>query len=550
MTQTRRRPSLFQPATSRAIKNGADQIIGAIRPTLGPIGRVVAVERLLDSRGPEVLDSGGLIAKRIIQLSNLYADVGAMFVRDFLWRLYDQEGDGTATAAVLFQAVYNAGVRHISAGHNARRLQHFLEEGTRLILDELTRITTPIAGKEQLTNVAYTVCHNRELSDLLGEIFDIIGAHGRLEIRTGNTRGLEREYVEGMYWDRGVLAREMIGDWRRMRTDLEDAALVISDLQLRTPEQALTVLEQAGRSGVHSLLIIADEISDGALALLLANNRPNRMQIVAVKTPGFGHEEQAEALTDLAMLTGGRAFLRATGDSFQSIANDDFGHARRVWVETQNFGVIGGKGDPRRLRRHLAALRTAYDETLDIVRRGKLQVRLGKLLGGSATLRIGGVSEREIEARKELAERTATAVRGALQQGIAPGGGAAFLACQPALRRRMQAGSDPDERAAYGILAQAMAEPMRVIVANAGYDPSDALAEVRLAGPGHGYDVLAGRVACMMEAGVVDPASVQKAAAYAGLNSAALALTIDVIVHRSEQPTRASIRPPGQRKQL
>lgn len=550
MTQTRRRPSLFQPAVYRAVGSGASQIVGAIRPTLGPIGRVVAVERLLDKRGPEVLDSGGLIAKRIIQLSNPYTDVGAMFVRDLLWRLHDQEGDGVATAAVLFQAIFEGGVRHVTAGHNARRLQTFLEEGTRLVLDELARMAKPVAGKERLAHVAYTVCHDRELSDLLGEIFDIIGPYGRLEIRSGNTRSLEREYVEGMYWDRGVLSRDMISDWRRMRCDLEEAAIAISDLHLRTPEQVLPVLEQATRAGLHNLLVVADEISDSAMSLLLANNRPDRMRIVAVKTPGFGKEEQADVLTDLAVLTGGRPFLRTVGDTFERICVDDFGRARRVWVETQNFGVIGGKGDPRRLRRHLAALRAAFEGTLDIVQRGKLQARLGKLLGGAATLRVGGLSEREIEARKEAAERTAAAVRGALQEGIAPGGGAAFLACQPALRRKMAAASEPEERAAYGILVQAMAEPMRAIVANAGYDPGDALAEVRMAGPGYGYDVLTGRVVCMMEAGIVDPASVQKAAAYAALSGAALALTIDVIVHRTEQPSHASIRGPGQRKKL
>lgn len=550
MAQTQRRPPLFQPATYRAVRDGANQIVDAIRPTLGPVARVVAVERLLDNRGPELLDNGGVIAKRIIQLPNLHADVGAMFVRDFLWQLQDQEGDGTATAAVLFQAVYNAGVRHVTAGHNARRLQFYLEQGIQIILAELQAMTVQLSGKQRLAHAAYTVCHDRELSDLLGEIFDIVGGYGRLEIRAGNTRDLQREYVEGMYWDRGLLSRELIMDRQRLRSELEDAAIVVSDLQIRTADQLLPVLERAAQDKLANLLIVADEISDTAMSLLLANNRPDRLRIVAVKTPGFSKEEQADVLADLAMLAGGRAFLRAAGDTFASFRAEDFGRARRVWAEMQNFGIVGGKGEPRALRRHLAQLRTAYDETLDIVQRGKLRERLGKLLGGSATLRIGGVNEREIEARKELAERTAAAVRGALQEGVVPGGGVALLACRPALLRAAASAADPDARAAYRILAQAVAEPIRAIVANAGYDPSDVLAEVRLAGPGHGFDVLAGRVVEMSAAGIQDPASVQKAAAYAGLTSAALALTIDVLVHRTEQPSKAAIRGPGKRKRL
>ena len=248
MAQTQRREPLFQPATYRAMTSGADQLINAIRPTLGPVARITAVERLLDNRGPELLDNGGLIAKRIIQLPNLYADFGAMFVRDFLWRLQDQEGDGTATAAVLFQTVYNEGIRLVTAGHNARRLQTFLEQGTALIIEELRRMTVRISGQQQLSHVARTVCHDEELSELLGEIFDIVDAYGRLEIRKGNTRGLQREYVEGMYWDRGILSRELIVDKQRMRSELENAAVLISDLQIREPHQLVPVLEQARRS--------------------------------------------------------------------------------------------------------------------------------------------------------------------------------------------------------------------------------------------------------------------------------------------------------------
>lgn len=550
MSNNLRLPPVFQPTTYRAFMAGADRIVATIRPTLGPVARTVAIQRPLDQRGPELLDNGGVIAKRIIQLPDYRADVGAMFVRDMLWRLQEQEGDGTATAAVLFQATFNEGVRLVAAGLNARRLQGFLEEGIEVILNELRRQTVPVNDAHHLAQVAFTVCQDRELSDLLGEIFDIVGGYGRLEIREGSSRGLEREYVEGIYWERGLLSRQMVADPQRLRSELEDAAIVLSDLNIQEPQQILPVLVTAFQAGLKRLLIVADEIADSALSLLLANSKPDHMQILAVKTPGFGREQQADFLVDAAVLCGGRPFLRATGDTFKAIRSEDFGRARRVWADLRSFGLIGGMGDPRQLRRHLAALRAAHSETDDLALRGKLHERIGRLMGGSATLRVGGVTVRDIEARKELAERTAAAVRGAMQEGVVPGGGVALLACRPALQRCIDATHDPEARAAYQILLRAVAEPLRTIVANAGYDPSDALAEVRMAGPDHGFDVLTGRVTAMGAAGITDPANVVKAATYAGLTSAALALTIDVMVHRTEQPAHATPPSPARRKRL
>lgn len=550
MTRSLRLPPVFQPVTYRAFQAGADRVVNAIRPTLGPLPRIVALQRLLDNRGPELLDSGGVIAKRIIQLPDYRVDVGAMFVRDMLWRLQEQEGDGTATAAVLFQAAFNEGVRMVNAGLNARLLQSYLEEGIQVIIGELRRQTTPVAGPAALTQVAYTVCHDLELSELLGEIFDIIGGYGRLEIREGAGRTLQREYVEGIYWERGLFSRQMIADWTRVRSELEEAAIVFSDLHIHQPQELLPVLITAVQAGCRRLLLIADELSDSALSLLLANNKPDHMQILAVKTPGYGQEQQADFLKDAAVLCGGRPFLRSAGDRFTSIRPEDFGHARRVWADLRNFGVVGGRGEPRALRSHVASLRKLHAETTDLVLRGKLQERISRLLGGSATLRVGGVNVREIEERKALAERTAVAVRGALQEGVAPGGGAALLACRPALQRCLDAASEPEQRAAYRILCNALGEPLRTIAANAGREPARILAELQKVGPQHAFDVLEGRLVATSTGALNDPANVIKAAAYAGLSSAALALTIDVLVHRTEQPSHALPPSPGKRKQL
>ncbi len=543
---------IFQPKTYRGFQQGVNKLVNAIRPTLGPRPRIVAIDRILDNRLPELLDNGGLIAKRIIQLPHLAEDVGAMYLRDVLWRLHDQTGDGTATAALLFQVVYNEGVRYLTSGGNARHLHDYLQQGLGHILNQLTEMTVEVKGKKQLAQVAQAVCYDPSMADMIGEIFDIIGEYGRLEIREGRGRGLEREYVEGMYWERGLMSRQMTTDPSRFKAEFENAAILISDLEIKEPQQLFPALELALRANLKALLIVADKISDNAVGFLLANKKPDRFQAIAVNTPGYGPSERAAALEDLAILTGGKAFIQVAGDTFDRIKLEEFGQARRIWADQRNFGIISGKGDPRRLRQHIATLRAAYNGTEDMVRREQLLKRIGKLLGGSATLWVGAATELEIKERVELAKRTAAAMRAAIMEGILPGGGAALLACRPLLERKLNQSGNSDEKAAYRILLEAVAAPFRTIVTNAGFDDRDVLAEIKLAGggPTFGFDVLSEQATDMITAGIWDAAIVQKSAVYAAISSAALALTIDVMVHRTEQPEHATGRRPGKRKRL
>ena len=558
MPRARTRRVVFQPATYRGLQRGIDQMVGAIRPTLGPRPRIVAIDRILDERMPELLDDGGVIAKRIIQLPDRDEDIGAMLVRDVLWRLHDQVGDGTATAAVLFQSIYNEGVHYLASGGNAMRLHSYLEKGMRAILDQLTGMTVHVTGEEKLAQIAETICYDPPLAKMLGEIFDIVGEYGRVEIPSGRSRGLEREYVEGMYWECGLFSREMITDHSQVRTEFENAAVLISDLEIEDPRQLFPALELAIKAEIPALMIVASKLSEGAIAFLLANKNPEKFQAIAVKTPGWGKEEQAWALEDLAVLTSGRPFVRVAGHTFSQIKRQDFGYARRVWADHRNFGIVGGKGNPRALRQHIATLRASFEQTEDTVLREKLLKRIGKLLGGSATLWVGGATELEITTRQELAERTAAAMRGAMMEGVLPGGGVALLACCPVLQQMLDQSTETDERAAYRILIKTMEEPTRTIVANAGYDAYEVMAQIKLAGPfdgaqdrpGYGFDVTSGQIVDMMQAGIWDAAIVQKSAVYAAISSAAQALTIDVLVHRQEQPEQATIRAPSKRKRL
>lgn len=530
---------VFQPATYQGFQRGMDKIVEAIRPTLGPLPRIVAIDGIVSGKPPEILDDGGVIARRIIQLPNRDEDMGAMYIRHVLWRLHEKVGDGTATAAVVFKSVYNQGVTYITSGGNAQQLRRYLEKGLQVILGELERMAMPVEGQDRLAQIAESICYDPPLAKMMGEIFDIIGEYGRLEIRSGRGRELEREYVEGMYWDGGILSRQMITDQARLRTELEDAAILLSDLEIEDPRVLMPVIKRTIESKTRSLLILANKLSDLTIASLvrISQNDPDKLRIIAAKAPGASSDTRPAALEDLAILTGGRPFVRAAGyTQFDRIEFKDLGRARRVWADRHHFGIIGGKGDPRALREHLARLRNVFEQAEDQETRKKLRERIGKLMGGSATLWIGGLTEMEIKARKAVAERTADALRGTMMEGILPGGGVALLSCRPALQKMLEQSSDPDERAAYRILIRALEEPTRTILSNAGYDASEVMAEIKMAGPGYGFDVRSGKVVDVIQAGIFDAANVQKQAMHSAIASAALALTVDVLVQRKTPP--------------
>jgi chaperonin GroEL len=545
------RAVVFQPQTYLSLQKGIHQVVNAVRPTLGPVARVVAVELMMRRHlAPEVLDSGAAIAQRIVQLSDRDEDVGAMLIRDTLMRVQEQVGDGTATTAVLLQSIYDGGVRYLAAGGNAMMLRRSLHEGAQVIAHELDRQVTYPQGEERLRQIAESICYDPPLARMMGEIFDIIGEYGRLEIRASRGRTLEREYVEGMYWKNGVYSREMLADRIKLRTEMENTAILISDLSLQDADQLVPLIAVAKGARYDSLLVIAREFSSSAIALLLANSKgtlpgrvsgtsddADRFQIVAVKAPGDTPDERSAALLDMVKLTGGQPYLTSTGhQSLRGIQSRDLGRARSVWATTQSFGIVGGKGDPRALRRHIADLRTAYRTAQDVETRKELQERIGKLMGGSARLDVGALTESAILTRRDLAERTAEAMRGAMVEGVLPGGGVALLACRPALQDRLDESTDADERAAYHILLQGVETPMRTLVANAGHEPSTVMARIAQAPTGHGLDVRSGRVVDMAEAGIYDPAAAIKTAVQAAINSAALALTTDVVIHHLRPP--------------
>lgn len=527
-----RRPGLvFQPTLARAFRSGVRQVVAAVRPTLGPTPRLVAAAKPFGG-APDLLDDGAGVARRIVALSDRTADVGAMYARAVIWRTHEDAGDGTATTAVIFQAAFEAGAHWVAAGGDPRLLRVHLGRASDLVLDTLTAMSERICGKERLAQAALAACADRELACLLGEIFDVVGAEGQVDVRGALGRGCDREYVDGMHWAGGVQSALFVADLPDRRAVLEDAALFISDLDLTDPEDVLTIVARAREASLPALVVVAQRLSDRALGALVASQDPPRFRAIAVKTPGTGERARLVAMEDLALLTGGRVVARAAGDRLDDARADGFGRARLAWADRDHFGVIGGQGDPRQLRRRVARLRSALRDERDGEVQTALRERLAKLLGGSATLWVGAASPSEAAARKANATRTVAVLRGIVTDGVVPGGGGAFLDCRETLAAAAAASTDADERAALRLVARALEEPTRTIVANAGADPARVLARIAEAGPGAGYDARLGRVVSMADAGVLDSTAVAKTAVRSALAGAGHALTIDTLVQR------------------
>ena len=542
---------IFQPKASAALKRGIDVIVDAIRPTLGPLPRLVAIERILPGKPPETLDSGATIARRILQIQPRDADMGAMFVRHMLWKLQEKQGDGTAAAAVIFQSLYHHGLTYIAAGGNAAMLRRYLEEGLRLVDEQLTKMTVPLHGKDTLARYAETVCHDAALAEALGEIHDILGPYGRLEIRNAQRTENRREYVQGIHWEEGPLSPEMILNKREWRTTLPEAWVVVTDLEIDDPEDVIHLLELALQNDVHSILLVARALSDRALGVLFNPANRRLVQVLAVKTPGSFVDAQYPALTDLAVLTGGRPLLSLTSDRLQDLTVEDCGMARRIWATRDTFGITTGKGDPCTVQEHVKQLQAAYRNCDKANERDLLALRIGRLLGGSATLWLGAQSDADYEEKKQRAERASRALRAALLEGVVPGGGTALLACRPPLLEQMRQSEHSDRRAAYRILAMALEEPFRTLISNArgqkwvvesgewgvgDVSPGEIVELLAQNDFRCAFDLRQNQIVDPFEAGLLDAAAVLRDSIHSAVSSAALLLTTDVLVHRKNPP--------------
>jgi chaperonin GroEL len=525
---------IFQPGAYEAFQSGINKMVNLVRPTLGPLPRVVAIEKNSRDSLPELLDDGGVIVRRVIAITNKDEDMGAMFIRHVLWRQHELAGDGVVTTATLFQSVFNQAIKYIVAGGNPMLVRGYLEEGMRVVLDELKRMAVPLDGEKQIAQVAESVCYDPEMANVLGEAFDYIGEFGHLEIRGGHKPKIEREYVEGTFYTMKLFSPDMRNDMSNIRAYAEDPRVFISDFTIEDPGELNPLLQLAIESGIKNLVIIVNHLADPVVASLLKLNQfQNKFSVFAVNAP-MADEGRPTILEDISILTGGKLFIKATGDSIDSVKIEDFGHVRRAWADKEYFGFSGGKGSPKAVRARIEELKRRHALAEDLENRKKYRTRIGKLLGGSATIYAGGSGEVEINTRKEQLERTSEALRSAILQGVLPGGGAALLACRPAVKRKIDQAKVQEEKVAYRFILRALEEPTRGILTNAGFDPDLWIARIAKAGSGFGFDVRTGKVVDMAQAGIVDSAGVVSAAVRSAFASAALAMTVDVLIHHKK----------------
>ena len=477
---------ILEPDVQPKLQVGIRTIAEAVKPTLGPLPRNVAVNNVIDHKPPELLDNGAAIARRISALPDRLADVGAMIMRHTLWQVQEEVGDGAATAAVLFEAIYTGGRRFIAAGGDAMQLRERLQSSARIVAAALDEMSEPVHGADQLRAVAASVCNEAPLARALGEAFETLGEWGQLDLRKAYGRDVTWEYVDGSYWERGIETRAMLEGEAYSRLVITDAAVLVSDLTLDSPQQVLPLVIAAMKSGRRGLLLIADEFSDEVKTFLLANRNP--------------------------------------------------GKARQAWASKALFGFSSGGGGPRLRREHTRRLQAQFERAPDLAGKQRVLKRLGKLMGGSATLYTGGVSESEIEYLREATKRAAATLRAAIRTGVVPGGGIALLRCRDQLAPGDRC--EPVARAADRILRDALSQPTRVIAANAGLEAGEILAALEREPGRLAFDARCGQVMPLEQSHVYDVASVLKAALIAAVSGATQALTIEAVVqHRHPETT-------------
>lgn len=524
---------IHQPQTQRALKRGISTLTQAVAPTLGPLPRR-SVTQNLDKL--ELLDDGGLIARRIIALPESDDDVGAMLLRQVLWRMRQHTGDGAATTAVLYEQIYNEGLRFIAAGADPMRLRGRLTEALPRLIERLRAETRYLSNEEELRAAAFSVCYDEEMSRILGEVLYTIGPQGQVDVREGHGRGMEYNYVAGCYWKGGAQSKEMLRGSHRQVAELHDASILVTDMEIEEPAEMAPLMQLALRCGIKELLLIVASISEKGLSLALDKRLSDKILTVVATIDEFHPADLHQAQADISLLTGGRPILLQAGESLDTVKQSDFGQARWIWADDKHFGFASGKGNPQTIRDQARRLRQTYRETDDDDTRARALNRLGKLSGGLATVYVGGIAKEEIRQRKDLAERTIRTLRGAAGGGVIPGGGVALAACRDWLLAEADCCDELEGRAACFILAHATEAPARSLLENAGYDPSEILAQLTPGERNGGFDVMQGAFVDVDAAGIVDVAEVQVEALRHAVSSAALALTVDVLVlHRDPE---------------
>ncbi len=527
----------FDAEAREALRRGVNQLAAVVKVTLGPKGRNVVLDKKFGS--PTVTKDGVTVAKEI-ELEEPYENMGAQMVREVASKTSDDAGDGTTTATVLAEAIFEQGLKAVTAGASTMALKRGIGKAVDAVVEAIEKVSKPVAGRMEIAQVGTISANNDSaIGDLIADAMEKVGKDGVITVE--EAKGIETtlEVVEGMQFDRGYLSPYFVTDSESMEASLEDAHVLIHDKKISTMKDLLPVLEKIAQTG-QPMLVIAEDIEGEALATLVVNKLRGTLRTCAVKAPGFGDRRKA-MLDDIAVLTGGRVLSEEAGFKLENATLGDMGRAKRLVIDKDNTTVIEGAGESEAIQGRMEQIRRQIDETTSDYDREKLQERLAKLAGGVAVINVGAATETEMKEKKARVEDALHATRAAVEEGIVAGGGVALLRAVNAVEKLELPG---DEAMGASIVVRALEEPLRQISLNAGSEAGVVVQRVREGEDTFGYNAEADEYEDLVKAGVIDPTKVVRTALQNGASIAGLLLTTEALV--TEIPEKeAAAGPPG-----
>ncbi|MBM3272238.1 chaperonin GroEL [Candidatus Kaiserbacteria bacterium] len=522
---------LFDADVRAALKRGVDVVAGAVKVTLGPRGRNVALDRSWG--GPTITNDGVSIAKEIT-LPDKFENMGAAIVREVATKTNDKAGDGTTTAVVLMQAIVHEGLKRTALGANAVMVRRGIEAASKDAVAELKKIAKPVKGKQEIRQVATISAESEELGKTIADTVEKVGKDGVVTVEESQSLGIESDFVEGLEFDKGYVSAYMITNPDRMEAEAKDVAILITDRKISSIKDILPVLEKVAQAGKKELVIIADDVDGEALATLVVNKLRGIFNVLAVKAPGYG-DRKKEMLADIAGMVGGQVVSEDLGLKLENTDLTMLGRANRVVATKDSTVIVGGKGKKSDIEARVAQLKTQLDNTESKFDKEKLAERIAKMTGGVAVIRVGAATETEMKYLKDKIEDAVNATKAAIAEGIVPGGGAALAKVAEKLGKKIDTKAHDEFTIGYRILVTALSAPLLQIAQNAGREDGPViLQEVLKKGPAFGFDAASDEPAASIidfyEAGIIDPVKVTRSGVENAASAAAVLLTTEVAV--------------------
>jgi len=531
---------IYSDDARKAMKTGMDALADAVRPTLGPKGRNVVLDKKFGP--PQVCSDGVTIAKEI-ELPDPFENMGAQILKEAASKTNDAAGDGTTTSVVLAQAIITDGFKNVTSGRYPLALKRGIERGVERVVEELKAMSTPVDTREQIQQVAALSAHEEKIGSTIADAMEKVGKDGVITVEESKSLADETEYVEGMQIDRGYVSPYFVTNAEKMEAEIEDPSIIITDKKVSAVSDALPLLEKILQVGKKNVVLVAEDIEGEALATMVVNKLRGTLSCLAIKAPGFGDRRKA-MLEDIAILTGGTVISEEKGMKLDSATLNDLGSARKVTSTKDDTTFVEGKGSEQAIKERIAQIKIQIEDTTSEFDREKLQERMAKLAGGVAVIKVGAATEVEMKERKGRVEDALSATRAAVEEGIVPGGGVALVRAQATLDA-VAGTSDDDESVGVRIIQRALEVPLRLIVENAGHEGAVVLDVVRKQKSDYGYDADVGEYGQMLERGIVDPTKVTRSALQNAASIASMALTTEsMITEIPEKSPAAPAMPP------